>query len=224
MASKPKPVAEESGGESVGLWYVSFSDMITLLLAFFVMLATFSSHSKEEINRFAGVCAYITAYSVIGGRSERSVMPTERYYEPAKEGSEKPTGVESGEPKRPRPSTWVSRADAYHERRTFRIRSREVFFGKGAALTPLGMQRLDLVADFLKRLPCRLIVSEIAFGGSEGARERLSLERSWSIVNYLVGTRSVPPGVVSLSQSGAAPAGQEADLVELVLLSQGACP
>ena len=225
MARKPQAAAEEGGGESVGMWYVSFSDMITLLLSFFVMLATFSSFSKESINKFAGACAYIVAYSVVGGRSEKGVMGTERHWEAAKEGSEKPTGLPAGEPNTPRPSTWTAQANAYHERRVFRISSSQMFFGKGTALTPQGLQRLDLVADFLKRLPCRMVVSETASGGDDGARSRLSLERSWAIVNYLVERRSVPVGTLSISPSGAAGrSSAEADAVELVLLSQGACP
>jgi flagellar motor protein MotB len=225
MAGKPKPAEEESGGESVGLWYVSFSDMITLLLSFFVMLATFSSYSKEGMNKFAGTCAYIAAYSILGGRPDHSMVPTERAYEQAKEGSEKPTGESPGQPKTPRASTWTQEASAYRDRRVFRIRSSEVFFGNGAALTPLGTGRLDLVADFMKRLPCRLIVSEIALGGDDGARSRLGLERGWSIVNYLVTVKSVPAGSVSLSPSGTSPPKEgEPDAVELVLLSQEAAP
>ena len=96
--SEKKKHEEEAGGESVGLWYVSFADMITLLLSFFVMLTTFSSYSKEGMNKFAGTCAYIASYSLVAGRPEHSMVPTERAYEQVKEGSEKPTGLEAGEP------------------------------------------------------------------------------------------------------------------------------
>jgi flagellar motor protein MotB len=225
MAGKPKPAEEEGGGESVGLWYVSFSDMITLLLSFFVMLATFSSYSKEGMNKFAGACAYVATYSIMYARPEHSLVPTERVYEQATEGSEKPTGVEPGPPKTPRPSSWTADASAYRERHVFRVPSSQVFFGKGAVLTSMGAQRLDALAEFMKRIPCRVIVSEIAVGGNEGSRGRLALERSWSLANYLLSQQSLPPAAVSISPLGTGPTREgEGDTVELVVLSKEAAP
>ena len=47
MAGKPKPQEEESG-EGAPLWIISFADMISLLMAFFVMLTTFSGFGPKE--------------------------------------------------------------------------------------------------------------------------------------------------------------------------------
>jgi hypothetical protein len=100
-----------------------------------------------------------------------------------------------------------------------------VFYGKGSALTPMGAQRMDVLADFLKRMPCRVIISEIAVTGNEGARGRLALERSWSMVNYLLSQQSLPPAAVSISPSGSGPTKEgEADTVELVVISKEASP
>jgi len=44
---KKKPQAA-SGGESAPLWVVSFADMVSLLMAFFVMLASFSSAGSDD--------------------------------------------------------------------------------------------------------------------------------------------------------------------------------
>ncbi len=41
-------MSEEGGGEKVPLWIISFADMITLLLSFFVMLQTMA-HSRDAI-------------------------------------------------------------------------------------------------------------------------------------------------------------------------------
>lgn len=43
---KAKPAHAEAGGEKVPLWIISFADMITLLLSFFVMLQTMA-HSRD---------------------------------------------------------------------------------------------------------------------------------------------------------------------------------
>ncbi|MGA2093982.1 MAG: flagellar motor protein MotB, partial [Sedimentisphaerales bacterium] len=47
MAEKGKPQEEESG-EGAPIWIISFADMISLLMAFFVMLTTFSSFGPRE--------------------------------------------------------------------------------------------------------------------------------------------------------------------------------
>ena len=57
MKDKAPPPKEQ--GEKVPIWIVSFADMITLLLSFFVMLTTFSSYSKEDLSKFAGVWAQL---------------------------------------------------------------------------------------------------------------------------------------------------------------------
>jgi len=45
---KKQQVQEESGGEKAPLWYISFADMISLLMAFFVMLQTMATTRSNE--------------------------------------------------------------------------------------------------------------------------------------------------------------------------------
>ncbi|MBI5723318.1 MAG: OmpA family protein [Planctomycetes bacterium] len=49
--SKPLKPPEEEAGESVGLWYISFADMITLLMSFFVMLQTMATDKNALLMR-----------------------------------------------------------------------------------------------------------------------------------------------------------------------------
>ena len=46
---KAKPKPPEAGGEKVPIWIISFADMITLLLSFFVMLQTMAHEKSSEL-------------------------------------------------------------------------------------------------------------------------------------------------------------------------------
>ncbi len=144
MSNKKKHEEEDGGGHSVGLWYVSFSDMITLLLSFFVMLTTFSSYSKEDLSRFSGVWAQLADYSVFTGRhGNESLAPQpDRPYDYTMNGSEKPSGADHNTVESTGESQWLaSMADAYSRRRVLHIPSRMLFWGKdtqGTTLMPAG--------------------------------------------------------------------------------------
>ena len=44
-----KHAMAEAGGEKVPIWIISFADMITLLLSFFVMLQTMASRRDDKL-------------------------------------------------------------------------------------------------------------------------------------------------------------------------------
>lgn len=49
MAHKPPPPPEEEKGESAPLWIISFADLVTLMLSFFVILAS-GNNQKPELS------------------------------------------------------------------------------------------------------------------------------------------------------------------------------
>jgi len=64
---KPAPPQEEEGGEGAPLWIISFADMISLLMAFFVMLSTFSGFGPSEAEKLQRAVKATLAPNFYGG-------------------------------------------------------------------------------------------------------------------------------------------------------------
>lgn len=79
MILKRKP---SGGGHGGSAWVVSFADLMALLMAFFVMLLSFSIQDQEKLNMAAGSVqdAFgIVPYSDVSGMIERSGNPQRDY-------------------------------------------------------------------------------------------------------------------------------------------------
>ncbi|MFA6132732.1 MAG: flagellar motor protein MotB [Phycisphaerae bacterium] len=192
---------EESGGEGVGLWYISFADMITLLLSFFVMLTTFSSFDDGSMSKLEGVMESVSQSGIFGGRRPRDSMvaPVENIVDWTAVGSEKPTDHDGQPVQHPPESNWVSMmAEAYNNRRLIRIPSEDLFFGEGTHLTPAGRSRLKLLGTFARMVPCRVIVGESALEQNRQAVGR-SLQRAWAVTEFLTQDPKLPQSRFSLN-------------------------
>ncbi len=211
---------EEGGGHSVGLWYVSFSDKITLLLSFFVMLTTFSSYSKESIEKFKGYWAYIANYSIFPGHAtDDSVMPEERITDRTVEGSEQPTdGIDNTT--NPRQSFWTASPGAYADQKVIYISSSRLFWGDGSTLTAAGKQHLKTLGGFISLLPCHVMIGQSLPAGWHCDN---SLERAGVLAEFLQQQSGCPMDCISISSPGSEAAnriGQE-PVIEIILLSKG---
>lgn len=165
-------------------WMVTFSDCMTLLLTFFVLLLSFSSFDVNEFYKLR----------IIFAKALPSVNPTVQRDRDAivsniqiqklpielDKGSEKPTLVPGSESfEKPEAKT-----DNFRERKVFLISSKRIFWGKGVIISSQGRRILAEMAAYLKRMPERIVVSEGPEEQSETG-DQFGLPRAWAVIEFL---------------------------------------
>ena len=192
---------DESQEGGVPAWITTFSDCMTLLLTFFVLLLSFSSFDESALRRIFGALNCMSSPTILSNeqRTDDTLAPTrEPVVDWTEEGAEKPD-LETGElTLNPKQRRAVTDTDAYHEEKLLRIPSRRLFLGRGSALTQQGRDNLDRVAELMKLAPCQVIISE-AGGADDDGR----LARSWALVDFFTQTKGLAAERFCISASGA---------------------
>jgi len=198
--AKPKESDEMPGAPE---WMVTFSDCMTLLLTFFVLLLTFSSFDDRVFRNLKAVyCRAFTNISITI-RSDRAAvvdMPPIRYIVELDKGSEKPTETRGEQ------ENLMKNIETINPRQgiAFVIPSNQLFWGKGAVLSSEGIRTMNLLGSFLAKVPSRLVVSE---SGTRDDRTGIhfGLPRAWSVMDYLTTKAGVDRERLSISQSSSLP-------------------
>jgi len=164
-------------------WMVTFSDCMTLLLTFFVLLLSFSSFDNRVFRRLKVI--YSTGLTTIipTRRSDRDAfmnIPPIKYVSDLDKGSEKPTlemGNEDG---------LLETAVPFDFNRglVFVLPSYKLFWGNGIAISTQGRNIIDSVALLLSEVPHRIVISEHG-ATNDQTSESLGLQRAWAVMNYL---------------------------------------
>ncbi len=199
MAGKPKP-PEEEGGESAPLWIISFADMISLLMAFFVMLTTFSGFGPKESAKLRKVINAALAPDYYGGWFKNPSHGRMGHQMVAagqnERGSEKPTLEEATGS-----GGLAETANDFRSRKVFLMESEKAFWGNGTTITTEGREFLNCLALLLAKTPGRLAISEVGPGNNTDT----GILRAMAVVEYLcgqgvpknrcgIGTSSITPG------------------------------
>jgi len=180
MANKPKP-PEEEGGEGAPLWIISFADMISLLMAFFVMLTTFSGFGPKESAKLRKVITAALAPDYYGGwfqNPSRAAMGRQMVATgQAEKGSEKPTLEESTG------SGLLAQTQSkdFRSHKVFLIESKKAFWATGTSLSTEGRDFLSNLALLIGKSPCRIAISETG----PGDNPETGIQRAIAAVEYL---------------------------------------
>ena len=230
MSEKKQLPVEQ--GEGAPLWMVSFTDAMTNILTFFILLLTFSSFG-DKASHHGGPNPENAGASLFNYRAspEDGMLPTEVGFARLSEaGSEKPdpSAAPVG-PQRPRRPIGPLDTEAYRDRRTFYVRSTSVFYGFGPYVTEIGDRQLAPIAEFLRRVPCQVIIGESSgpeYGGSTlFYRADRSVERAYAVMEYFVKKHNLPADRFAVSATTSVPQDRFSEaVVEITLLARSVSP
>jgi chemotaxis protein MotB len=184
---------------------VTFSDCMTLLLTFFVMLLSFSSFDPKDLTDVLEGFEQATQASPFANKRpprEAYLPDNESLIDRTEHGSETPTFERLAPTTSPPAPQDPLSSDAYRDRRVLHIPSDLVFWGRGTALKPEAAEVLGQVARFLRLVPCRVAVREIP-----GPRltPEASLRRAVTVMRHFTETEGLPAERFVVSAAGPAP-------------------
>ncbi|MHC4060552.1 MAG: flagellar motor protein MotB [Planctomycetota bacterium] len=194
---KKQTEADEAPGAPE--WMVTFSDCMTLLLTFFVLLLTFSSFDERVFHKLKTIFAgSLPSVGLPLKRDKDAFLPTKQIL-PTVEldaGSEKPT-LATGEEDNLKEET---EPKDFRSRRVFLISSKRIFWGKGTIISLQGRRILGSMASLLGEVPSRVVVSE-GDSRSGQAIEEHGLSRGWAVIEHLTTRQGLDKKRFSISAS-----------------------
>jgi hypothetical protein len=212
---------------------VSFTDAMTNLLTFFILLVTFSAFGDSGVGAMGGFGPFPLnpAQHTANFKSESSPFPDPKC--PGRRptyGSEKPNpSAELPEPDKPCGHIGILDTEAYDDRKVIYLPSKYLFYGWGKFVTEAGRTRLGMIAPFLRETSCQISIGESSILHPNHplfARANLGPERAWAVVEYFTEKEHLP-----LERFSVAPAVYTArkdlraePVVEIVLQSRRVYP
>jgi hypothetical protein len=226
---KQKPVEQ---GEGAPLWMVSFTDAMTNILTFFILLITFSSYGTLT-HRFGGPFPTRSGPSLfkdVEFPQDGVLKPSPALAIPSPPGSERAdfdAGPEKAE--RPRRPSDILDTEAYRDRRVFYVPSKSVFYGVGSFVTEVGARELAPIAEFLRRTGTQVVISESSgpeYGGAPMFyRSDRSAQRAYAVMEYFTRKQSLPEDRFAIGATTSVPAERFSEaMIEIAVLTRKAFP
>ena len=193
---------KQSGSEDAGApeWMVTFSDCMTLLLTFFVLLLSFSSFDDKVFPKMESAFAEgLASFGLRPTKDLKALAPTPRVIynrEPAA-GSEKPTMDGQYES---HPSENLDFLD-FQGQKVFLVPSSKIFLGMGIRMSARGRQMLADMGVLLRAVPNRIVISEHAVEARDDTDE-IGLKRAWEITRFLAAHKDLDQARFSICSAG----------------------
>jgi hypothetical protein len=203
--------AESDDGGGAPEWMLTFSDCMTLLLTFFVLLLSFSSFDEEAFQKLKSILGGgMPSMRVELAEKKDAFLPTKQIMHTADlaAGSEKPT-LTTGTEDNLREET---EPEDFRSRKVFLVPSKRIFWGKGKVISLQGRRTLGAIASYLKESPNRIVISESAPDSADSSTGS-GLPRAWAALDYLTTKKGLDRKWFSISASSTVhrdkPAGDE---------------
>jgi len=194
--ARQRPEVEEEEVIGAPEWMVTFSDCMTLLLTFFVLLLSFCGFGDEV---FPGLKASFA-------RALPSVWPSDSTQKESLWENEHVSSIE--EVKVGTETRTLAAAESnnfmkekepldFHNLKVFSVRSDSFFWGNGTVISSTGREMLDAFAVFLRSIPSRVVISE---NGPAGTGQ-MGLDRAWSVFEYMTKKQGLKEEMFSITTS-----------------------
>ncbi len=188
--------AEEEPQAGAPEWMITFSDCMTLLLSFFVLLLSFCGFNE---NTFNGIGASLgNALSSVGPK-QKSEKDSMRRNEQVKHREKLTKGTEIKTLTEEDTGNYMKedRPLDFRNLKVFTVPSTIVFWGSGSAITKTGYEILDAFVIFLKSTPNRVVISE----NGPDAERSLGLSRTWAVLEYMTTKKGLDKNAFSITAS-----------------------
>lgn len=179
MARK-KVQVEEDVPAGAPNWMVTFSDVMTLLLTFFVLLLSFATFQKETVMSLG--TSFSEALSSVG-KSELNSEDSMWQNQQIKNMEKVTKGSETRVEKQDDISKFMKEKKPLDFRnfKVFTVPSDDFFYGDGAAISTPARDVLDALVVFLRAVPSRVVISE----NGPGLNYNLGLDRALAVMDYM---------------------------------------
>jgi chemotaxis protein MotB len=198
---RPKKQAEPDSGPGAPEWMVTFSDCMTLLLTFFVLLLSFASFDKAVFSDlkviYSDALTRITPTPQMRQRDSISHIPQIKPVTSPEKGSETPTTAQQLK------NALMEEMDVADLQKgmVFLIPSKKVYWGQGVTVSREGRSLINLMASFLEKVPGRIVVSETG-ALNEHDNRNFGLPRAWAVMEYLTKSQGLDRNRFCISMTG----------------------
>jgi chemotaxis protein MotB len=170
---------EEDASPGAPEWMLTFSDCMTLLLTFFVLLTSFASFDDRTIPELSSAFSRaIPGVGLLGKTVEKTMI--EKEINLANTLQDK--GSETRTQAKVKTKNYMREKKPldFRNLKVFVIDSEKVFWGQGLALTGQGQEALKRLEQFFLNTPGRIVISE---NGPDSSTS-LGLERAMAVAEY----------------------------------------